>query len=192
VDRGARVFWTLVTVLAGASVFFAVGAVRRQQELKHSDVELHTGDVVELVRAIDGDTVVVRDGAGNEVTVRILGIKAFEPQPERDEVARFGRSAMDAIQELAKNQSLRLMVHSTPQDTHGRTLATLYAGDADVGLELVKRGLGMVYTPYPFPALSVYLSAQAEARGAHRGLWSDPAAANRAAALAHEWGSRAP
>jgi micrococcal nuclease len=190
VERGARIFWLLVTALAGASIFFGVGAVREHEALSHAAVDLQTGDVVHLDKTVDGDTVVVKDDQGNDTEVRILGIKAFEPEPARDPLARFGQDAAAAIQELSRDQGLRVMIHSTPKDSHGRTLATLFAGNADVGLELLKRGLCMVYTPYPFSAMSVYLQAQAEARAARRGLWGDAAATSRADALAHEWGSR--
>jgi micrococcal nuclease len=192
VDRGAKIFWGLVVVLAGASTFFGVGAVREHQSLAHATVELQTGDVVHLARSVDGDTIVVKSEQGSEVEVRILGIKAFEPQPERDPTSRFGRDATAAIEELSQKEGLRVMIHTTPKDSHGRTLATLFAGNADLGLELVKRGLVMVYTPYPFPAMSVYLQAQSEARSARRGLWGDQAASDRADAFAHEWGNRSP
>lgn len=189
-DRGARFFWTLVAGLAAASGYFAVGVERQRAEARQTSVPLQTGDVVRLERVIDGDTVLVKSEAGQETTVRLLGIKAFEATPEREPVARFGKGAIDAIRELTHDVPLRVMVDTTGQDRHGRTLATLYAGDRDLGLALVQRGLAMVYTVYPFPAMPYYSQAQQNARDKQLGLWGDAAALLRADALAAEWRRR--
>ena len=80
-----------------------------------------------------------------------------------------------------------VLLNTPPKDTHGRSLATLFVDDKDVALSLIKRGLVVVYTPYPFPALPLYLSAQDRARAERRGLWGNEAASARAAAVAKAW-----
>lgn len=151
---------------------------------------LQTGDVVQLDGVVDGDTLSVKSSTGDNTHVRLLGIKAFEAVPERDPMSRFGRAAIDAHNRLIDDAPLRVLVHTTPQDKHGRTIATLYVGETDVGLSLVQQGLAMVYTVYPFPGMPYYLEQQAKARAEKKGFWADAPAVARADQLAAEWRRR--
>lgn len=153
-------------------------------------VPLQTGDIVQLDGVVDGDTLSVKSSAGDDTQVRLLGIKAFEAVPERDPMSRFGRAAVDAHNQLIGDAPLRVLVHTTAQDKHGRTIATLYVGETDVGLALVQKGLAMVYTVYPFPGMPYYLEQQARARAEKKGIWADAAAVARADALGQEWRRR--
>lgn len=186
-DRGARVFWTLIAILLGAALYFGSNAEARRRAVQKSAGALSTGDVVQLERVVDGDTVVVRDPAGETVAVRVLGIKSFEPKPAKDPAARFGKAAIDEIEKLAREEPIRVMLHSTPEDKHGRAIATLFVGDKDLGLSLVKKGLALVYTPYPFPSMPLYLTEQETAQAKKQGLWADAEIAKRAELLAREW-----
>jgi endonuclease YncB( thermonuclease family) len=187
VDRGTRIFWALITVLLGSALYFGSNAEARRRAVQKTTGAVATGDVVQLERVIDGDSVVVRNSAGESVAVRILGIKTFEPKPERDPAARFGKAAMEEIERVAREQPIRVMLHSTPEDKHGRAIATLFVGDKDVGLALVKKGLALVYTTYPFPSMPLYLTEQETAQAKQQGLWADPEMARRAELLAREW-----
>lgn len=186
-DWGTRVFWALFAALLGASVFFARGAAEQRALEKAAEITLKTGDLVKVTQVIDGDSVVVADATGANVGVRILGIKTFNTKPERDAATRFGREAVAAVEELTKDEPVRVLVHSTEKDKHGRTLATLYVADEDLGLALVRRGLALTYTAYPVPQTPIYLDAQADAQAAERGLWGDREVATRALQLSREW-----
>ena len=186
-DRGIRVFWFLIVVLSGATAFFVAGVLRQRSEIRKDELALQTGDVISLSKVVDGDSVVVKNEAGSEAPVRLLGIKTFEQEPARDITARYGRDAVQAIGEIVGNEPVRVLVHSTPKDKHGRTIATLFVGDDDVGLALVSRGLAMVYTVYPFPAMQLYLQEQTKAQTEKKGIWADPEVSARAGALAREW-----
>jgi len=187
VDRGARFFWTLVVGLGAASGYFATGVQAQRAEAKQTVASIETGDVVQLVRVIDGDTITVKDDTGLEAQVRLLGIKTFEQIPERDPVARFGKGAVESLEQKTKDAPLRVLLNTPPQDRHGRYLATLYVGDSDLGLVLVQQGLAMVYTVYPFPSMGYYIQEQTKARTDRRGIWGDDVAARRADALAQDW-----
>jgi len=187
VDRGARFFWFLVVVLTSASIFFVTAVNRQRSETRRNEIALQTGDVVSLGKVIDGDSVIVKNEAGGEAHVRLLGIKSFEPEPAMDVTARFGKDAIQAISDVVKDDPLRVLVHSTPKDKYGRTIATLFVGEEDVGLALVSRGLALVYTVYPFPAMQLYLQAQSQAQAEKKGIWGDSEVSARASALAREW-----
>lgn len=204
-ERATTWFWLLVALLFGASAYYAGAVWRMRLADKPRDVQLASGDVVRLHHVVDGDTVVVArldgDGAASapaspadaaRVTVRLLGIKAFDSKAGKDEAALHGRSAEEALRRLAGEQPLRVLLNSPPKDRSGRTLASLYAGGEDLGLALVARGHVLVYTVYPFPNMAGYLSAQRQAREQRLGLWADPLAVELADALARQWARGAP
>ena len=95
------------------------------------------------VRVIDGDTVDI-DGA----RIRILSIDTPETFRSRCENEyQLGLKAKDRLSELLSGAE----VSYTPDglDRFGRTLATVYAGDLDVGEKLLEEGHALPYVPGP-------------------------------------------
>ncbi|MBI2388473.1 MAG: thermonuclease family protein [Deltaproteobacteria bacterium] len=191
-DRGTRGFWTVVIVLASASAFFGVRAESVRRSVQRASAAVQTGDLVTFSKALDGDTVLLSNAAGDGVTVRLIGIKSFDSTGTGDPTSAHGREAVAELQRALANKPVRVMLASPPKDAHGRTLATLFADDEDVALSLVRAGRVMVYTQYPFPAMAEYLREQDKARADRRGLWADPVASERAKALAAQWRKGAP
>lgn len=185
-DGSSKYFWSLVVALGSASAFFGVSAAQMSATRAAAAAEVKSGDLLTLDSVVDGDTVVLRLEAGDKVPVRLLGIKAFEAEG-KDAISLYGRAAVDTLRRKLDGQPVRVLVHSTPKDKHGRTLATLYVDDDDVGLGLIRDGLALAYTVYPFPAMSLYVSEQARARGDRKGIWAEARAAERADAMAREW-----
>lgn len=180
-------FWGCITFLLGASLFYGLSVESMRRSMFKNEGKVDSGAVVSLLSVIDGDTVRVAQEGQQPVSVRILGIKAFEAGIAKDVVAPYGQAAIDTLQRLMSNKPVRVLLHSTPKDRHGRYIATLYVDDQDIGLRLVKEGLAMVYTVYPFPAMSFYLQEQELARAGRRGLWANTDVATRALALIREW-----
>ena len=57
-------------------------------------------------------------------------------------------------------------------DRYDRTVAQVFAGERDVGLEMVRQGRARVYEQYnDSPA---YRQAEVEARRTRRGIWEKP------------------
>ena len=164
-----------------------LNAESRRRQLQKSEASVETGEIVRLERVVDGDTLLVRKESGDTVAVRLLGIKAFDSKPERDALSRFGKAATETLKRYGENEPLRVLVHTTPKDRHGRTLATLYSGEHDLGLSLIKDGVALVYTVYPFPSMPFYLKEQEGSRADRKGLWADPEASQRADLLARQW-----
>ena len=191
-DRGTFIFWSLIAVLVGASVFFALGAEEQRREGRGAEVSLEGGEVVSLEEVVDGDTLLVRTAAGAQVSVRLLGVKSFDTKLEKDVTKTYGQTAMDALRRSLEGKPIRVLPHSTPKDKYGRSIATLFVDERDVGLELVKEGLALAYTVYPFPTMQMYLKEQELARSDRRGLWDNPDAVLRADALSAEWRKHTP
>ena len=191
-EPGTRFFWVLIAVLLGASVFFGLNAESRRRAVQASETSLENGAIVSVVRIVDGDTLIVNDEAKKPVVVRLLGIKALAVQPERDPASRFGRSAIDELGRLTENQPLRVLLHGTSKDRHGRTLAELFVGQEDLGLELVEARPRRSPTPStPSPRFALYTKEQEEARAGRRGLWNDQQVARQADLMIAKWGREA-
>jgi endonuclease YncB( thermonuclease family) len=186
-DTKNTLFWLLVAALLGSAGFFGFNAEAQRRQVQRSHNALMDAEVVTLSKVIDGDTVVVQKQDGSTVAIRLLGIKGFDPQREKDPTSRFGLAAMDALERLMDEKPLRVELHETPKDKYGRTIAELHADQQNIGLALVERGLTLVYTLYPFSSMPTYLRAQEVARAEREGLWADPRVAERADLLAREW-----
>lgn len=186
-DRTTVTFWALITVLLSSALFFGLNAEQRRKSVQAGSGKIESGDLVRLLKVIDGDTVQVGREGQEPVTVRLIGIKSFNAKVEKDVVTPFGQAAMESLQRLMTDRPVRVMLNATTKDKFGRYLATLYADDQDIALLLIRQGLVLVYTVYPFPAMQLYLQEQEQARAGRRGLWASSAAAERAQALINEW-----
>ena len=187
VDAKNGFFWLLIGILLCASLFFGLNAEARRRTMQRFEVALNDGDRVSLASVVDGDTVVVQKQDGAAVAVRLLGIKAFDPTREKEATARFGRSAMDAIHEIMGDRLAVVELGNPPKDKYGRVLARLLVEEQPVGLSLIRRGLALVYTAFPFDQMPLYLEEQEKARANREGLWGDPALARQADLLDREW-----
>jgi endonuclease YncB( thermonuclease family) len=185
--RNAILFWVVIGLLLSASLFYGVNASKQRRRIHHSGGVLVSGDIVRLHRIIDGDTIMVAKEGDAPATVRILGIKALESKVAKDPASLFGRASILELERRMAGRPVRVMLNSTPKDSRGRFLATLYVNDKDMGLELIREGLALVYSVYPFPAMSIYLHEQELARAGKKGLWADPEVKRRAIALIEEW-----
>ena len=189
-DMQTTLFWGCIALLLSASIFYGFNANRMRRSMLGSEGKVSSGDVVMLERVIDGDSVTVAQEGQKPAAIRILGIKAFEASIEKDVVAPYGQAAVDTLKRLMANRPVRILLHSTPKDRYGRYIAMLYVDDQDIGLRLVKEGLALVYTVYPFQAMSFYLQEQEAARAGRRGLWANNEVTSRALALIREWQGR--
>lgn len=113
----------------------------------------------------DGDTLAASCPEG-EVRVRMFGIDAPEMGQEP-----WGDRSKEALRGLLPRRDwVRLRVMD--RDRYDRTVAQVFAGERDVGLEMVRQGRARVYEQYnDSPA---YQQAEAEARRARRGIWEKP------------------
>lgn len=186
----AYTFWGCIAVLLSASLFYGLSVEQIRRSVMKSGGKIDSGGIVSLIRVIDGDTVLVAQSDQQPVLVRILGIKAFDASIAKDVAAAYGQATIDTLSRSLKDRPIRVLLHSTPKDKHGRYIAMLYVEDQDIGLRLVKEGLVLVYTVYPFPAMSLYLQEQELARAGRRGFWTNDEVTSRALALLNEWRGR--
>ena len=188
--RATLAFWSIIVVLLCASAFYGINAEKQRRSVQSASGKIESGDLVRLVKVIDGDSLVAAREGQPPVTIRIVGIKSFDAKVEKDVVTPFAQAAMETIQRSMADRPVRVLLATTPKVKHGRYLATLYVDDEDIAIRLVRQGLALVYTVYPFPAMQSYLQEQEQARAGRRGLWSNTTATERALALIREWRSQ--
>lgn len=174
-------------MLFAASLFYSFGAQREILKGRRAEGKIDNGSIVKMVRVVDGDTLVLIQEGEKPASVRILGIKSFDAKIEKDIVSPYSQAAIDTLERLMTDRPVRVMLNSTPKDRHGRYLATLYVENQDIGLRLIREGLVLAYTVYPFPAMSLYLQEQDLAQAGRKGLWANTDVTARALALIKEW-----
>jgi micrococcal nuclease len=127
-----------------------------------------------VVRVVDGDTIVVRLGGGEE-TVRLVGIDTPETVDPRRPVGCFGTEASRRTKALLPvGTRLRLERDVEARDRYGRVLAYVYRADDHtfVNLALAEEGFAEPLTiPPNVTHASRFAAAAAAARAAGRGLW---------------------
>lgn len=123
-----------------------------------------------VVGVRDGDTLDLLTAANEQVRVRLAGIDA----PEMGQA--YGNVARRALSALAYNRMAR--VEWSKQDDYGRVVGKVLVRDADVNLQLIRRGLAWHYKRYAAEQSATdrerYATAEAAARAQRLGLWLDP------------------
>jgi micrococcal nuclease len=125
----------------------------------------------EVVRVIDGDTIVVSiDGRDDDV--RYIGIDTPETVKPGTPVQCFGPAAHDFNERLVDGRRVRLVFDRERRDVYGRLLAYVYTGGRFVNAELARRGYARTLTIAPNTAHAGLFHRLADAAGrAGRGLW---------------------
>lgn len=182
-----QVFALVVALLAGSSLFFTVQVVRFKRSLKGSGQArvVVSGARAMVLQVVDGDEISVRL-EGEPLTVRLLGISAFDPSTQDPIAQPFGRAAMQHLR-LLEGREVSLEFEDMKFDARKRLLAYVRSEGSDVGEAMVAKGLVLAYTRYPFTRLAPYLQAEDVARRGSLGLWADAAVSTRASQLRVVW-----
>jgi endonuclease YncB( thermonuclease family) len=147
-----------------------------------------TGGSHEVVRVVDGETVVLDDGR----EVRLIGALAPKPdtlltQPDDWPPAQDATSALRA---LAINRTVSLRYDGRQRDRYGRALAQLYV-EGPSGADWIQRALISAGHARAYAiagntgCLAELVAAEADARVSRRGIWSRDAYRVRAATETH-------
>jgi micrococcal nuclease len=136
------------------------------------DADLPPGDNTVVERHTDGDTLWVED----DVKVRLIGIDTPETHNPQEAVGCFATEAAAFLADLLPlGTEVRLVYDVERLDRYDRTLAYIYRNRDGlfVNAELVRQGYALAYTVPPNVAhADEFVTLQASAREADRGLWS--------------------
>jgi micrococcal nuclease len=124
-----------------------------------------------VVRAVDGDTIVVRLD-GREQRVRYIGVNTPESVDPRRPAQCFGKEAAARNHELVAAKIVRLDRDVSDVDQFGRLLRYVFVDGRFVNAELVREGYAQAVThPPDLKYADLFRSLEHEARAANRGLW---------------------
>lgn len=132
--------------------------------------------MVKVVRTINGNTIVVKQGAA-EATVRLYGIVTPDLADKNPDVSRFGGYAKDFLSTiLPENEWIQLEYEGTTHtDASGMTVAHVYRSRDGlfVNEKVVVEGYGVAYTKNAFSTAATLRAAEEKAKGYRKGLWGD-------------------
>lgn len=127
---------------------------------------------VKVLRAVDGDTILVRATNGNTERVRYIGVDTPESVKPDTPVECFGHEASEYNRSLVQGRSVRLVSDREAQDKYGRTLAFVYVGGTLVNAELIKHGYARTLEIEPNTSKARYFaSLERVAIRTNQGLW---------------------
>jgi micrococcal nuclease len=125
----------------------------------------------EVLRVVDGDTIVVSVG-GREEDVRYIGVDTPESVAPGEPVECFGTRASAFNERLVAGRRVRLRFDDERRDRYGRLLAYVYLGPRLVNAELVRRGYARTLTIAPNDSRAgIFARLERKAARTGRGLW---------------------
>ena len=181
--RNVRAFLRIAGLVAAAGGSAGCEAFK-QWEGRGGD--LASGDRVRLTQIVKGDELEV-ERAGTRYRVRMLGIQAFYPVLADTAFLDTYSKAAEAALAVHKGKEVQLFFEAPVKDVHGRYLAYVQKGDADLNLEMIRQGLVIAYTEFAFSREQAYLDAEATGRRERRGLWEAEGALPTITGLRKQW-----
>lgn len=133
----------------------------RKESARPADVDL-SGRVVGV---LDGDSILVLDRSGTQHTVRLFGVDA----PEKGQP--FADRARSHLRGLLSGKTVGVVVQD--KDQYGRLVGSVYSGERQVNVNLVRNGYAWWYRRYA-PHDRQLQQAEEEARENAVGLWALP------------------
>lgn len=118
------------------------------------------GDVVGVS---DGDTITVIDAHKRSYKIRLDQIDAPESRMP------FGFASKKHLSDLIYKKEVSVDIHQ--KDVYNRYVGTVYYGDANINLYMVRSGYAWAYDKYVRQLM--FLEAENAAKEEKRGLWSD-------------------
>lgn len=144
------------------------------EEIFQEEVHLEEHEA-EIVRVVDGDTVVVKTNEGVEERVRLLLIDTPESVHPNKGKELFGEEASDYAKEiLQEGDVVTLEVGNPDRDRYGRLLAYIWVDDMNFNQHMIEKGyarVGYVYEPNT-KYLDEFELAEREAQKKKENIWS--------------------
>ena len=130
---------------------------------------------VEVVRVVDGDTIVIKEN-GEEKTIRLIGVDTPETKHPRKPVECFGQEATQYTKDFLQEPFALIETDDSQgeQDRYGRMLAYVYAPNGEMlNYRLIADGYAQEYTyQSAYEYQPEFQEAQNWAQQNSYGLWN--------------------
>ena len=180
-------------LLLSSLFFYASIQPVRNRALASNPELFKDGQMVLVSKVIDGDELRIENDAGS-TRMRLLGIQSFDASANDFRISEIGKVCVDYLESNYVGQQVRLEISPKGIDDDGRLLGTLWIpGDTpgepetDLVLDLVAKGMTLVYLKYDFAEIENYKQVQETARIDKQGLWASERVSTRAASMLRLW-----
>ncbi|MFA6184667.1 MAG: thermonuclease family protein [Candidatus Shapirobacteria bacterium] len=139
----------LLILIIGLIIFLIKCLVDKTKEsiliknkIEITPTEIVEKDLVELIRVVDGDTIIIKIN-GDKKSIRLIGIDT----PETNEC--FGKESAEKIKELIGNKKIKLEADNSQddKDKYDRLLRYVYLDDGIlVNKKLIEEGMAEEFT----------------------------------------------
>ncbi len=166
----------LLVVLLGLAVARQWQQETSEQSIAPPATETNSGTRSEgtarVERVVDGDTLVL---VGLKEHVRLIGANTPETVKPNWPVEPWGSEASAFTKDFLAGGEVRLEFDGPRRDKYGRMLAFVWVGDRMLNEELIRAGLAKAELKYSYSAAMKdrFRQAEAEAKTARRGIWSE-------------------
>jgi micrococcal nuclease len=149
----------------------AVAAARWWYGGEPSQPESLAEGVYQVQRVVDGDTLLLANGA----RIRLIGADTPETVKPNWPVEPWGPEATEFTKRFVAGGEVWLRFDRERQDRYRRFLAYVWVGDAMLNEELIRAGLATAEMNFRYSSSmkTRFRRAEQEARAAGRGIWSD-------------------
>lgn len=139
-----------------------------------NEKELDNHDV-EVIRVVDGDTIIVRNNKDVEETVRLLLIDTPESVHPTEPEQLFGQESSDYAKDMIKEGDIvRMEVGNPERDKYDRILAYIWIDDVNFNQLMIEKGFARV--AYVYEPNTKYLNdfkqAEQNAKTQKENIWS--------------------
>ena len=166
-----------VEVLEQYDVPYATDTTPPDARDSRREIAPRDGSVTEVLRVIDGDTVVIETD-GVPLKVRVIGIDTPETMHPAKPIEAFGPEATAHARTLLEGNKVQIQYDPDPThdrwDRYGRLLTYVGLPDGrDFGLLMIRKGFARAYLKYPFSRIAKYVAAEQAAKNDRVGMWGD-------------------
>lgn len=160
-----------ISVVAIISLLFFL--VRDDDQFSSPNEFADKGDLYQVMRIIDGDTIEI-EYEGIKTSVQLIGVNAPETVHPSKPPERFGREATAFLQSLLSYKFVYLIFDGDKRDKYDRLLAYVYRGADDlfVNVEVIRRGYGQTDDRFAFKYTNLFKYHESQARSERKMMWS--------------------
>jgi len=161
-------------LFAGLNQFPENKSSKNTTIVHNSHQQSNKSELLNVIRIVDGDTIVVNAGSKNE-KVRFIGINTPETVKPGTPVQKYGKAASAFTKRMLEGKKVRLEFDVQHRDKYARLLAYVYLEDGRmINKILVEEGYAQVMTVPPnVNYQQEFIRLERKARENKKGLWKD-------------------